>query len=129
MAQIDPRALRDAFGAFMTGVTVVTAHDAAGNPLGFAANSFSSVSLDPPLVLVCLANSSRNYAALSEAKGLRSISCQKRRWMSPTPSPGLLTTVSPPSTGAPAHMDRRCSTACPPGSTVRCSTRLRPETT
>ena len=69
MTQIDPRALRDAFGAFMTGVTVVTAHDADGNPLGFTANSFTSVSLDPPLVLVCLANSSRNYAALSQAKG------------------------------------------------------------
>ena len=69
MTQIDPRALRDAFGAFMTGVTVVTAHDADGNPLGFTANSFTSVSLDPPLVLVCLANSSRNYDALSQAKG------------------------------------------------------------
>ncbi len=70
MTQIDPpRALRDAFGAFMTGVTVVTAHDAAGDPLGFTANSFTSVSLDPPLVLVCLANSSRNYGALSQAKG------------------------------------------------------------
>ncbi|WP_300517488.1 flavin reductase family protein [Aliiroseovarius sp.] len=69
MTQIDPRALRDAFGAFMTGVTVVTAHDADGNPLGFTANSFTSVSLDPPLVLVCLANSSRNYQALSQAEG------------------------------------------------------------
>jgi len=69
MTQIDPRALRDAFGAFMTGVTVVTAHDGDGHPLGFTANSFTSVSLDPPLVLVCLANSSRNYVALSKAKG------------------------------------------------------------
>ncbi|MEP2718699.1 alpha/beta fold hydrolase [Pseudophaeobacter sp.] len=65
----DPRALRDAFGTFMTGVTVVTSHDKTGQPLGFTANSFSSVSLDPPLVLVCLANSSRNYAALTQASG------------------------------------------------------------
>lgn len=66
---MDPRALRDAFGTFMTGVTVVTSHDKDGTPLGFTANSFSSVSLDPPLVLVCLANSSRNYEALTQASG------------------------------------------------------------
>ncbi|OIQ44327.1 MAG: flavin reductase [Roseobacter sp. MedPE-SW] len=68
-AQIDPRALRDAFGTFMTGVTVVTSHDRDGAPLGFTANSFSSVSLDPPLVLVCLANTSKNYVALTQASG------------------------------------------------------------
>ncbi|MBO9412696.1 MULTISPECIES: flavin reductase family protein [unclassified Ruegeria] len=50
---LDPRALRDAFGSFMTGVTVITARDAIGQPVGFTANSFSSVSLDPPLLLVC----------------------------------------------------------------------------
>lgn len=69
MTQIDPRALRNAFGTFMTGVTVVTAHDPAGNPIGFTANSFTSVSLDPPLLLVCLSNTSSNYAALTKAKG------------------------------------------------------------
>jgi hypothetical protein len=53
---LDPRALRDAFGCFMTGVTVVTTADAEGKPLGFTANSFSSVSLDPPLLLVSIAN-------------------------------------------------------------------------
>lgn len=65
----DARALRDAFGAFLTGVTVVTTHDAEGAPIGFTANSFTSVSLDPPLLLVCLAKTSRNYATLTEAKG------------------------------------------------------------
>ena len=45
--------LRAAFGRFMTGVTVVTALDDAGTPVGFTANSFSSVSLNPPLLLVC----------------------------------------------------------------------------
>lgn len=69
MTKIDPRDLRNAFGAFMTGVTVVTSHDTDGNPVGFTANSFTSVSLDPPLVLVCLANSSRNYDTLSNADG------------------------------------------------------------
>lgn len=58
---IDLRALRDAFGAFMTGVTVVTAVAKDGSPVGFTANSFSSVSLEPPLLAVCIAKSSRNY--------------------------------------------------------------------
>ncbi len=65
----DARALRDAFGAFLTGVTVVTTVDNAGAPIGFTANSFTSVSLDPPLLLVCLAKTSRNYATLTSAKG------------------------------------------------------------
>lgn len=67
--QIDPRALRDAFGCFMTGVTVVTTIDAAGKPQGFTANSFSSVSLDPPLLLVSLANSSRNLETFTAGAG------------------------------------------------------------
>lgn len=50
---LDPRALRDAFGVFPTGVTVVTTVGADGAPRGFTANSFTSVSLDPPLLLVC----------------------------------------------------------------------------
>ena len=69
MSTIEPRELRNAFGAFLTGVTVVTTHDARGNPLGFTANSFTSVSLDPPLVLVCLANSSSNYEAFARSGG------------------------------------------------------------
>jgi len=53
MTSIEPRALRNAFGSFMTGVTVVTARRDDGTFVGFTANSFSSVSLDPPLLLVC----------------------------------------------------------------------------
>lgn len=53
MKPIDPRELRSAFGRFMTGVTVVTTRTADGRPVGFTANSFTSVSLDPPLLLVC----------------------------------------------------------------------------
>ena len=45
------RALRDAFGAWPTGVTVVTARGLDGAAVGITANSFTSVSLDPPLVL------------------------------------------------------------------------------
>lgn len=69
MTEMDPRALRDAFGCFMTGVTVVTTIDADGKPQGFTANSFSSVSLDPPLLLVSLANSSRNLDTFSKGAG------------------------------------------------------------
>jgi flavin reductase (DIM6/NTAB) family NADH-FMN oxidoreductase RutF len=47
----DPRRLRDALGDFATGITVVTARDAAGQPVGVTINSFASVSLEPPLVL------------------------------------------------------------------------------
>lgn len=69
MSDFDPRALRTAFGTFMTGVTVVTAHDSDGQPVGFTANSFTSVSLDPPLVLVCMARNSRNFEAFAAAQG------------------------------------------------------------
>ena len=68
MTAPDPRALRDAFGCFMTGVTVVTTV-ADGKPLGFTANSFSSVSLDPPLLLVSIANRSGNLAAFASGPG------------------------------------------------------------
>ncbi|MDR6831711.1 MULTISPECIES: flavin reductase [unclassified Sphingopyxis] len=63
----DPRTLRDAMGCFATGVTIVTAVDADGTPVGLTANSFTSVSLDPPLLLVCIANASGTAPALREA--------------------------------------------------------------
>ena len=69
MTEQKMRNLRDAFGTFMTGVTIVTAVDPVGKPIGFTANSFTSVSLDPPLLLVCLANSSTNYDAFIAADG------------------------------------------------------------
>jgi flavin reductase (DIM6/NTAB) family NADH-FMN oxidoreductase RutF len=64
---MDPKELRNAFGTFMTGVTVVTACDPQGAPVGFTANSFTSVSLDPPLVLVCIAYTSRNFETMTGA--------------------------------------------------------------
>lgn len=51
---------------YPTGVTVVTAA-AGGTPYGLAVNAFSSISLDPPLVLVCVNESSRSYPAVFEA--------------------------------------------------------------
>lgn len=61
------RELRDAFGSFMTGVTVVTTCKDDGTPLGFTANSFSSVSLDPALLLVSIAKTSSNYNNFANA--------------------------------------------------------------
>ncbi|POX48179.1 flavin oxidoreductase [Streptomyces sp. Ru71] len=52
-ASFDVRDLRRAFGQYATGVTVVTARGADGRKVGMTANSFTSVSLDPPLVLWC----------------------------------------------------------------------------
>ncbi|MBU9584067.1 flavin reductase [Burkholderia multivorans] len=64
---INIRELRDAFGAFMTGVTIVTTARDDGQPLGFTANSFSSVSLDPALLLVSIAKTSSNFQTFSTA--------------------------------------------------------------
>ena len=61
------RELRDAFGSFMTGVTVVTTCKDDGTPLGFTANSFASVSLDPALLLVSIAKTSSNYHNFADA--------------------------------------------------------------
>lgn len=65
---IDQRALRDALGQFPTGVTVVTADPEGYAPFGVTANSFASVSLDPPLVLWSLQKSSDTFDAFAAAK-------------------------------------------------------------
>lgn len=61
---LEPRLLRDAMGCFATGVTVITTTGLNGEPVGFTANSFASVSLDPPLVLFCVKRESASAAAL-----------------------------------------------------------------
>ncbi|MFO1426567.1 MAG: flavin reductase [Steroidobacteraceae bacterium] len=60
-------AFRRALGAFATGVTIVTTVDSRGEMVGLTANSFNSVSLDPPMVLWSLARSSRSLAAFESA--------------------------------------------------------------
>lgn len=66
---IDPQELRRCFGTFMTGVTIVTSKNEQGEPVGFTANSFTSVSLDPPLLLVCIDNKSDNISAYTDNTG------------------------------------------------------------
>src|SRR4029453_16844860 len=62
-----PPPLRAARGFFANGVTVVTCLDEQGQPVGLTANSFTSLSLDPPLLLVCVAKAAASAAPLSEA--------------------------------------------------------------
>ena len=65
---LDPRAFRDALGTFATGVTIVTTRDPQGADVGLTANSFNSVSLDPPMVLWSLALNSGNLPAFRQAR-------------------------------------------------------------
>lgn len=69
MAETDPRELRNALGVFLTGVTVVSTCQADGSPRGFTANSFTSVSLDPPLVLICVAKAAASLPIFEQAEG------------------------------------------------------------
>jgi flavin reductase (DIM6/NTAB) family NADH-FMN oxidoreductase RutF len=66
LREFSERELRDALGRFATGVTVVTTMAPTG-PLGITANSFASVSLDPPLVLWSPARKSRRFPAFEAA--------------------------------------------------------------
>ena len=61
------RQFRDALGLFPTGIAVVTAADDDGTVGGLTVNSFTSVSLDPPLILVALARSVTSYALFERA--------------------------------------------------------------
>lgn len=64
----DPHAFRAALGTFTTGVTIITTRAADGEMVGITANSFNSVSLNPPMVLWSLAKNARSLATFSSAK-------------------------------------------------------------
>ncbi len=63
----DPKALRGALGRFATGVTITTCRGSEGEPVGLTVNSFSALSLDPPLVLWSLRLASPAVAAFRHA--------------------------------------------------------------
>ncbi|GAB3398687.1 flavin reductase family protein [Amycolatopsis echigonensis] len=63
---LNPKRLRTVLGEFSTGVTVVTYRDADGQPRGATMNSFTSVSMDPPLVLVSVARRAKACAGLAD---------------------------------------------------------------
>ena len=69
LSNFDSRELRSAFGTFMTGVTIVTTTGPDGGPRGFTANSFTSVSLEPPLLLVCIGKQAASLEVFGQAKG------------------------------------------------------------
>jgi flavin reductase (DIM6/NTAB) family NADH-FMN oxidoreductase RutF len=66
---IGPDDFRRVLGHFATGVTVLTTTDSEGRPAGLTASAFTSVSLEPPLVLVCVDHKSQSYPALQESRG------------------------------------------------------------
>ena len=65
---VDPTGFRRALSSFATGVAVVTTLDASGAKVGITINSFSSVSLDPPLVLWSIAEDSMSYGVFTIAE-------------------------------------------------------------
>lgn len=69
VVEIDPGHFRSVLAHLPTGVTVITAYGEDGNPVGMAANSVTSVSLDPPLILLCPAKSSTTWPAIRAASG------------------------------------------------------------
>ncbi|MGD9695768.1 MAG: flavin reductase family protein [Thermoleophilia bacterium] len=68
LAGVPQAEFRDALARWASGVTVVTARN-GGEPVGMTAASFSSLSLDPPLVLVCIAHAARSHDSLVAAPG------------------------------------------------------------
>ncbi|MCA3559534.1 MAG: flavin reductase [Aestuariivirga sp.] len=69
LSSFDNRELRSAFGSFMTGVTIVTTAGADGRPRGFTANSFTSVSLEPPLLMICIGKHAASMGVFRHARG------------------------------------------------------------
>jgi len=67
-SEFDSRGFRNALGRFPTGVAIVTTRDAEGGLHGLTVNSFTSASLDPPLILWSLRNASRMMPAFREAQ-------------------------------------------------------------
>lgn len=67
-ASFDTRAFRNALGTFTTGVTIITARGEDGEPVGITANSFNSVSMNPPMVLWSLAKSAHSLPTFKECQ-------------------------------------------------------------
>jgi flavin reductase (DIM6/NTAB) family NADH-FMN oxidoreductase RutF len=66
-ALVRPSELRLAMRQFATGVAIITTRSSSGEPAGFTANSLTSVSLDPPLVLLCMGRQASSHAAIQES--------------------------------------------------------------
>jgi flavin reductase ActVB len=102
VADVEPSQVREGFRAAMAqlagGVVVVSTEDTDGRPYGFTATSFCSVSMDPALVLVCLAETSSSYEAFMDCRGSRSVCWARSSGPSPPVSPPPARTSSAPRT-------------------------------
>lgn len=65
---LDPDSFRSVLGRFASGITVITSIDADGRDVGMTASAFSSVSLNPPLVQVCVDRTASMFEALLQAE-------------------------------------------------------------
>ena len=69
MKTLDTKLLKKTLGKYLTGVTIVTSTDYDGNPIGMTVNSFTSVSLQPSLVLWCIDKKQPSYNSFMNANG------------------------------------------------------------
>ena len=65
---VDPNEFRRVMGHFATGVTIITTHDGLGKHAGLTANAVCSVSLSPPLVLVCVDKAAESYSSFGASR-------------------------------------------------------------
>ncbi len=91
---LGPDDFRRVMSHFATGVTIITAWDADHRPTGLTASSFTSVSLHPPLILVCVSQNAQSYPAI-KAAGCFAVNilaqgqeAASRRFATSTPAPG-----------------------------------------
>ena len=126
---IDPGLFRETLGHYPTGVAVVTAIAPDGNPVGMVVGTFSSVSMDPPLIAFYPMSNSRSFAALRTATAfcINVSPPTRRRSAAGSPRPGR--TNSTASSGAPPHSDRPSWTARSRGSSAPSKTFGRQATT
>jgi flavin reductase (DIM6/NTAB) family NADH-FMN oxidoreductase RutF len=115
---IDPQLFRRALGHFAAGVTVVTALDAAGQARGMTATAFSSLSLNPPLVLVCVDKGATFYEVITAAShfAINFLSDQQQhlsqRFASRSEDKFAGVAQAPGQTGAPLLADTLAAIEC-----------------
>lgn len=122
----DPAELRQVFSMFPSGVVTVAALNDKGKPVGMVASSFTSVSLDPPLVSICIQNTSATWPVLHASKrlGVSVMTQEQKRYAGR--SPERTATGSRALIGR-LRTARRSSYRAPlPGSNARFTTNSRP---
>ena len=65
---LEPQELRRVMGVFATGVTVITTRNADGTPFGLTANAVTSVSLTPPILLICVDRKAESFPHFFDSK-------------------------------------------------------------